>query len=110
MNSLKIDANTDGNNRSILAVLFPRPSPFARALFRCLLFAWIPILAVVPPALIGRVEPLLEAVLPLAALLAPPTFALSFAFLRTDWRLAIIGFGVLLLILVLGLAFPTYAA
>ena len=94
-------------DQSVLARLFPAPGPGARAFFRCLLFASIP---VVSAATLGRLleafnfsaDRLITASSILSEILMVPTFFLSFAFTRSEPRLALVGWGVLCLLLFVG--------
>lgn len=90
--------------------VLPRPGPAARAVFRCALFAAIPIIVAQPIGWILSVDALREAAgvfaLPLLLLL----FVLSCGFLTFEWRLALLGFVSVALILLVGFAFPAVVA
>ena len=109
MDPSQIDPTPERDEKPIAATLFPRPGAFARAFFRCALFASIPVLAAFVLGVVVSSEPLLRAATPLAALLALPLFVLSFAFLRTDRRLACVGFVVLVLLLLAVFGVPIYS-
>lgn len=104
------NADTDREEHSVASALLPRPGQFARAFFRCVLFASISLFAAFPIAVIGGGERVISAAMSLAALLLIPNFILSCAFFRTDRRLALVGFGVLLLLILLLCAIPMYAS
>ncbi len=89
---------------------FPRPGATARAVFRCALFATIPVAAAFPVGWFAGVEPLYEA----AALFLWPLslflFVLSCGFLLSEWRLALLGFFAAGLLFLAALAFPVITA
>lgn len=103
------NANTESHNDSVAGSLLPSPGPTARVVFRCVLFASATVLAsfVLSLCLVG--EPLLHATFILAGILFLPLFLLSFAFIRTEPRLAVIGFVVLLVFILAGVGIPSYA-
>lgn len=108
MSPQQTKAHTDSHDGSVAAKLLPSPGPAARVVYRCVLFASATVLAsfVLSLCLVGG--PLLHATFILGGILFLPLFLLSFAFMRSEPRLAIIGFTILLLFILAGVGIPAY--
>ena len=102
------NTNSECDDHSVFDALLPPPGPIARAFFRCTLFGSIPVLLAFVVGLVFSTQPLLQAASTLTALLGLPSFLLSFAFIRTDRRLALIGFVVSLLLFLAAAGIPIY--
>ncbi len=109
MSPQQISANSQSHDHPVEATLLPSPGRWARAVFRCLLFASVTVFAAIVLGITLIGEPLLRGALPISACLLLPLFILSFAFIRSDRRLAILGFIAFVLLLLVLVGIPTYA-
>lgn len=99
MNHSQTNTDPEIDGHSVAATLLPRPGAFARAFFRCTLFASVPVLVAFVLSVVLDSQPLVGAATALAGLLTFPLFILSVAFFRSDRRLAFLGIFVLWLFL-----------